>query len=597
MTLSDDPYASLSSPQYPIPLRSASGTRVSNIQSPIPNLSSGRLVESPDEIIAAIDAFLAHDQINEHSLALVSGADYYLLDSAHAISRTLRSANLALSPLVGNDWSASDLASLLLRRDNDLVSLNQHAYHDKLLAPDDTYLSPQDVLSATNDLERTLVAAMGCHAGLSLPDAPNGSLGLDFPQAFARQGAPFVGNTGYGWATLYSVGLTERLLLYFHQELAPLSAHSVTIGQALRDAKRRYYLASWRFDEYDAKVLNELTLYGLPMYRFSTPVRGDEGPKTKDEAPSTDVTITYTVPNIQHPIPNTQSLISNIPPLLTQASIHFQFPEENFDVSQVGEAHYYSYLGEVQANRGMPLLPRFSFGVGIPGARTQGVLFAGGVYSDVLAAPVTATAVISDSESLNTSSGYVPGQWYPTVLELVNQLAEGGDDRLAFSLGQMFKGTGPRGQVVTPTQRLYNDVAFEVYYYNHTPGGVPDRTPPQVLDVRAWWEGTDQVRVHVVADDAPGAGDAEALGVWRVVVAYTANTPGVGRWDSVELEYEPHSDRWTGTLPLRPEDAMAALLIVQAVDQGGNVTTDDNQGRYYTVVAPRIYLPLMLKRP
>ncbi len=575
MTLSDDPYASLSGDQAPY----------------IPDLSAGRLVESPEEIMAAVDAFLASNQINTHSRVFVSGADNYLLDSAYTIADTFQAAHLLPSSLIGNDWSAADLSSYLLDRNNDVVSLNQHAYHDKLLAPDDTFLSPHQVLTASGDLERTLVYAMGCHAGLSLPDAANTSSGLDFPQAFAQRGAPFVGNTGYGWSTLYAIGLTERLMLYYSQELAPAPAHTVSIGQALRDAKRRYYLSSWRFDEYDAKVLNELTLYGLPMYHMSTPVNT---PTPAEDNRPTGIDVTYTTADSQS---RTQDTAAYLPPSLTQANIQFQFPRENFDLSQVDDARYYSYIGEVQVNRGMPLLPRFSFGISIPGARTQGVLFAGGVYSDVLAAPITVTAVISDSDELDTSSDYVPGQWYPTVLDLVNQLAEGSDDRLTTSLGQMHGGTGPRGNVITPTQRLYNAVSFEVYYYNQRTK-VPDRTPPQVTSVLIDVV-ERQVQISVAVTDTLGADDTVALGVWRVVATYTPNTPGQGEWDSVELDYDRASERWTGQLPLLPGDETAPLLIVQTVDRGGNVSADDNGGWYYTSAGNRhvkVYLPSVLRK-
>ncbi|MBN2391000.1 MAG: hypothetical protein JXR84_09760 [Anaerolineae bacterium] len=512
------------------------------------------------------------------------------------------------------------MASPLLAQDYDVVSLIQHAYHDKLLAPDNTYLTPQDVLSAPGDLAQTLVYAVGCHAGLSLPDAPNGSLGLDFPQAFTQCGAPLVANTGYGWATRYAVGLTERLALYFSQALAPAPGSTTTIGQALRDAKRRYYLAAWRFDAYDAKVLNEMTLYGLPMYTLSTPI-GPSQPVNTPLLPTTPVTITYTTAdtsritdyesritndewgNVYSDVQSTQSVDASLPPFVTQASIQFQFPEENYAISDVGEARYYSYLGEAQANRGMPLLPRFSFGVSIPGARTQGVLFAGGTYSDVFALPVTTTAVISESLGENPVSDYVPGQWYPTVLQLVNQLADGGDDRLTMSLGNMRQGIGPGGEEVTPTQRLYNNVAFEVYYYNQLAEGVPDRTPPQVTEVL-----TDvvagTVHVSVGVDDVLGAGDTQVLGVWRVVVAYTSNASGVGQWESQELGYNAVTQRWEGSIATTPQDANPVLLIVQAVDRGGNVSADDNEGWYYQIPASalvdvdrhQIYLPVVMRQ-
>lgn len=264
---------------------------------------------------------------------------------------------------------------------------------------------------------------------------------------------------------------------------------------------------------------------------------------------------------------------------MTQASLQFLFPAENFTFTDVGDALYYSYAGEVQANRGLPLLPRFSFGIAIPGAQTQGAVFVSGIYSDVLAAPVTTTAIISDTSGLDPSSAYVPGQWYPTVLELVTQLTGGSNDRLSTSLGQMRKEIGPGGgDIITPTQRLYNNVAYEVYYYNQFAGGAPDRTPPQVTSVQTTPSGaTTQVSVGVV--DVVGVGETTALGLWRVLVTYTSNTPGTGTWDSVELAYNSVSQRWVGVVPSLGAEG---LLLVQAIDRGGNVAADDNRGWYYT---------------
>ncbi|MBN2391001.1 MAG: hypothetical protein JXR84_09765, partial [Anaerolineae bacterium] len=90
MTLSDDPYASL----HPLTLPDGATLYV-------PDLSAGRLVESPDDINATIDALL-RSEINEHALAFVSGADYVLLDSAYAIADTLQSGNLVPTALIGN---------------------------------------------------------------------------------------------------------------------------------------------------------------------------------------------------------------------------------------------------------------------------------------------------------------------------------------------------------------------------------------------------------------------------------------------------------------------------------------------------------------
>ena len=47
-----------------------------------------------------------------------------------------------------------------------------------------------------------------------------------------------------------------------------------TVGMAMRMAKQQYYneLAGGTFSNYDEKVLEQMTLYGLPMLRINMPV-------------------------------------------------------------------------------------------------------------------------------------------------------------------------------------------------------------------------------------------------------------------------------------------------------------------------------------
>jgi hypothetical protein len=103
---------------------------------------------------------------------------------------------------------------------------------------------------------------------------PSQLLGTDWAQAFSRQRANFVGNTGYGYGDSDLIAYSERLMANFAQELGYWGKGPQTVGNALLHAKQRYYnsLPAQTFSNYDEKVLGEATLYGLPMLRINLPV-------------------------------------------------------------------------------------------------------------------------------------------------------------------------------------------------------------------------------------------------------------------------------------------------------------------------------------
>ena len=82
------------------------------------------------------------------------------------------------------------------------------------------------------------------------------------PPALTADGAVYVATTGYGYGDQVSVGLHERLLTLFAGELDG----SVSLGDALRNAKQRYFASQGLYGAYDEKALSSTILYGLPMF-------------------------------------------------------------------------------------------------------------------------------------------------------------------------------------------------------------------------------------------------------------------------------------------------------------------------------------------
>ena len=77
---------------------------------------------------------------------------------------------------------------------------------------------------------------------------------------------------------------------------------------------------------------------------------------------------------------------------------------------------------------------------------------------------------------------------------------------------------------------------------------------------------------------------------------WITHTDGYGAWTSISLKQEQDGS-WTGRLPA----ALGVDYIVQVVDKAGNVTIDDNAGRYYLINGGtgssgyRVYLPMNIR--
>jgi PKD repeat protein len=116
MTLTDDYYAS----EMPIPL--------GGHELYIPGLGIGRLIETPGEIIAQIDAFLTDDGIAV-SNAVVTGCGF-VKDVARAVCNKLGGDGLTADcTLIGDSWTADQFKSNVLNTRHDVVAINGHARH------------------------------------------------------------------------------------------------------------------------------------------------------------------------------------------------------------------------------------------------------------------------------------------------------------------------------------------------------------------------------------------------------------------------------------------------------------------------------------
>jgi hypothetical protein len=194
---------------------------------------------------------------------------------------------------------------------------------------------------------------------------------------------------------------------------------------------------------------------------------------------------------------------------------------------------------------------------------THGVLLLSATYADEPFTPLV-TGLITDGLGLTATFDFQG--WYPTSMATVNRLPLGREtlERLVVLPAQYREGT----------LRRYDSLTYELYASDSI-----DRLPPFIRLVSADRNG-DMVTFSSVV--------SSTTGVQRVVATYT---DGQGTWRSLDLSYDPVSDRWSGSLT----HTASLSFFIQAVDEDGDVAKALNKGQLYHVspYTNNIFLPIL----
>ena len=540
MTLTDDYYTD-STPTYP----ETPGWDGHPLYIPDLGIGTGRLIETPGEIIAQVDAFLSEDEITVDD-AIVTGYTF-VTDGAQAMCNELTEDNITTDcALIGQSWDRDDFVAQVLSARHDVASINGHANHWIIGSPSGDIFS-SDVTGATADHTRAVFYTVGCHSGLNVPPT-NPYEPLDTVQALVQHQANYVANTGYGWGYVTSIGLSEQLMLNFTDYL--VYGRWSNLGQALAAAKTKYYLTDGLFDYYDEKIMIESTLYGLPMYLYTTPTATATQLQAQNQSQGETVT--------------QEQRLTVLGDGLTVNSLSYQFPA--LIAESTDDGRYYTFGGLVHASDGEPIQPKYTADLSFPGTKAHGVVFKGGVYTAVTSFDPVVDRAITETTTLAEPSFDAPG-WYPSLLHRLNRLERG--DSLVTLLGQF--------NASEQAERAYDRLSFDVYYHTSS----DDWTGPRISHIESALD-VDVATTTVWANDTSG--------VYTITVAYT---DGDGVWSSSELTLD--GDSWTGDFPAGAE----TRFFVQAVDSAGNVAVDDNGGLYYQPgegTAHEIFLPLVLRQ-
>ncbi|MHC2999866.1 hypothetical protein [Microbacterium sp. HJ5] len=244
----------------------------------VPTVGLGRLVETPAQIVAAVDRFVAADGMLDADSTLTGG--YGAWAELPALVTEKLSWRSASDTSLTEPWTKADVEGVLFPSAGEsprVVSVNTHADETRMLpgvpGAAESRFADADLMRASEhvgapQLEGSLVFMIGCHAGGNLPGSYYGDT-PDWADVFASAGG-FVGNTGFGLANNVTTALGERLLGEYASWIGTeVDGTGVSAGGALAYAKQSYLGGLGLYSGYDEKVLMEAVYYGLPMYAFS----------------------------------------------------------------------------------------------------------------------------------------------------------------------------------------------------------------------------------------------------------------------------------------------------------------------------------------
>jgi hypothetical protein len=552
---------------------SSADLTLGDLSLPIPDLAVGRLVKTPAEISHLLDVYTNSGGVLAPSSSLVTGYDFVADAATNAATDLREGIGAAPDTLISSSWNASDLRQHLFSGRHDIIFMAGHFSAGALEAADySTSLSSAEVAGSSVDMSNSLVLALGCHGGYTIPSGdgiPGLSPAPDWTEALAEKGATLLASTGYAYGdtvlTEYGEHLFDNVV---HQLL--YGSGAVPVGQAEVAAKKEYLATHTNLTGVDEKTLLETTLYGLPMTGVDMPHGRTSAPTDSSSVPSTSPVSGpgQALSLTSYDLDVTPSLTTNTTTLTNSAG------------GQVTATYLTGPNGSEVARPGEPIFPSQSYDVQVPNLILRGVGFRGGAYTD-LPNTTPLTSAVGTETSVGHPAFYT-NVFYPTQVGAANFFGAigGGAEHLDTTPAQYIS-SSPTS--TSGTLRKYSDLQFRLFYLPHSWNTDPtispaaEAAPSQITAVSATADGSGSVRfsVHVSSDQTAGT-----QAVW---ITYT--DPGnPGTWTSIDLTQSTDDPTlWTATQSGLPSDIE---FMVQAANGAGLVTLSTNSGAYYTTGAP-----------
>jgi hypothetical protein len=499
----------------------------------LPDFASGRLVETPEEMISAIEAFLESNGELTLDPALVGTHDYLVDDlgilqceklqtAGFTTTCTMRQRDFFRSYTLQSPWGSHWAAF--------------HSNHRNL-----GQLSAIDIRDGIAGHLLSLVTTIGCHSGMSVNDTDYLHLSYDLPQACQQRGWILIAPTAYAYASFLGIEYSEALMVKFTEQL--LLNDVQEIGQSLIRAKQIYYADRAWFDYNDEKVLLPMTLYGLPMTRVMLP---------------TDVRVHMAEEPVSIPSQNLEHVT-----LLT-----YTLENVSLTAHTTENGTYYTYKGQSIAQDGYPVQPHTS--IPLPSTveerSVRGIRLRSATYTQI----TPFTPIIAQSWALSALGTELAAEPRPVL--------EGWDRSLPHRLGH-FQGLKESdttlnitlGAFNIGTETLYKYTALEVEVFY---GDNEDYTAPEIVESASYSTPTGYFFYAIVEDDND---------VWEVTALCD---DGEGTWSQIPLELSVE-EIWMG----RIENPVTRYYL-QAVDANGNVIQTP---WHIPGIRHNLYLPLILR--
>lgn len=510
----------------------------------LPDRVTARLVETPAEILAAINAFLQSNgqmQIGPGS-AILSGDKTLTIDTIESGCKRLGGAV---------SLCTDDEPNFATRFTEANWSMACTASHANQMQSGE--LAAMGIQAAGRSYAGTLWASIGCHSGLNVPDvAGNPPSAYDLMQAFVNKGGVAIAPTAYGYASKRKQpGYSEKFLLGLVERVQE-GCKDQTIGAAFIATKHRFFAqAEHSFDGLDEKALLPLTLYGLPHWRIdngSIQPCTDALLVTTSSQLTTTAALTPTVVTITVPIDPALLQPRSVPPIGT----------------------YYDYSEQILAQDGRPIQPEhhISITAALPGgAWPHGVVLLEATYQDksdfdpVIEQAWIISALRQDEPEEEVEPTVVITGWdhnVPHSLGFYRELTGALDSHAVASINLVLGACNAvtenpddvlNSQVRCQPERLFGGFTLATFYSTN-----PDDDPPGITNVEAFV--------------APNITLVSVAVTESLTTAIAVCDDGKGRYRSGKLVNR--GDTWIGSCP-----TAAQHYFVQAVDEAGNVTNSD----------------------
>ncbi len=529
----------------------------------IEDVSISRMVETPAEILASAQAF---DGQLSASRALATGYDFFIDGTDASATQLARIPSLTTQILNDDQWTATDLRCEFLGATSCAAAnvnvLNAHmSYNAGISAAGfengqvtGTY---NDVFASTESnvlAENTLTLSIGCHSGLSVPDAwaipPEAGLPFDAAFDWAQAPGTWIGPWGFGLGdTDVADRGTEGIMPIVLEELG----NGLTLGKAMVRAKQRYAMSVFEFDVHDEKSLINLSLFGMPQARLIGAPAPDASTGLDGGVPAGTLALT---------------LIDGASSTTRNASIARHSSGTN------GE--FYSLDGSAQSVMGRPLqgLLKVFETQPVTGTAVHGVALREGAYEDLIGVDPVFSARTHDWISQISEPQTCVDTLSPTQLGVVTTFATGATTLQSLLVaGSQFRCTDA-GLPVIGDLRLYQSLTMEAMHPT-TAALDGDFEPPRVSrqDVSAN-PNNNNVTAVVAASDASGLREVIAL-----VYTDADGTPGgPGSVTSVTSGIIPPAPGATVERTLVLPNARGKQLAFQYVDHAGNLLMKSLKG-------------------